>query len=237
VIQRSNSRPAKLDSALKMLRGARADIEAQLPADETFERVIAAFTECAWDNHDVVACSGRSIVSALVKAASWQLEIGKTAFLVPRRNHPLEPAGGLRLVAIQGYKGKLELLKRFNIARSVTAHCVFEHDPHFKVFQGSNPGVEHQVEMQPSKRGKVIGAYAIARLSQTENQVAEISAEEIDGIRRKWSEEFGAGQLEDMLWYPRKTAIHRLVDLLPLKPTTRALLTDDDDEARQAVAA
>jgi phage RecT family recombinase len=218
-VDRNDKKPTGIISLMESPEARRA-ITAMLPEGQTYERVMREFYLAAAENPDILKCEPASIVRAVSRAVSWDLVIGSTAFLVPRKG---------KLCAQQGYRGKIELMVRHRAARMVDAQCVYEKEL-FRYQQGTSPFVEHHPIMDPQKRGELIGAYAYARLSAYEVKIIVLSVEEIDDIRRQYSHQWKSGALGDIPWYALKTAIHRLAKQIPMSPKLSKLLTDDDDE-------
>lgn len=200
---------------------AKAKIMALLPEGQSFERVMQEFYLAAADNPDILQCEPASIVRAVSRAVSWDLVIGTTSFLVPRKG---------KLCAQQGYRGKIELMVRNRAVRLIDAQAVYANE-HFRPQYGTNPSIEHTPIMDPKGRGALIGAYAYAKLSAYEFKIVVISAEEVDEIRQKYSHQWKSGKLDTIPWYALKTAINRLAKQIPMSPKLAKLLADDDEEA------
>ncbi|HEY9467762.1 MAG TPA: recombinase RecT, partial [Vicinamibacterales bacterium] len=193
---------------------ARAAVTAMLPEGQTYDRVMREFYLAAADNPEILKCEPASIVRAVSRAVSWDLVIGTTAFLVPRKG---------KLCAQQGYRGKIELIVRNRAARLVDAQPVYEKE-HFRVRQGTSPSIEHDRIMDPDARGRLVGAYAYARLSAFEVKIVTISAKEVDAIRMKYSHQWKVGKLDEIPWYACKTAINQLAKQIPTSPKLAKLL-------------
>jgi recombination protein RecT len=190
----------------------------------TIERVAAAtYLAIKKDPTGKLAkCDPETIVLAAAKVCQWGLEIGETAHLVPF---------GATATAIADYKGLVELVLRSGAARAVTAHPVFEGEE-FEVELGLNPILRHVPSGTGEKRGRVVGAYAIFRLSFGNVHIQWMPADEIDEIRRKYSKQWKEGPLPG--WYAVKTVIRQGVKLLPKNPKLAAVLRAvEDDEAAE----
>lgn len=201
-----------------------------------FERVMAEVYESIIKNRAILDCAPRSIVPAVARAAEWGLQIGETAYLIPRKLTPFDD-GKPRLAAQHSWHGKIELLLRYKIARRVDAHCIYEHD-HFTYTQGLKPSVDHHPQFVRAKRGALIGAYAWAQQGQSDYKVVVLDREWIEDVRTTWSEKWGTGSLDEIPWYPKKTALNLLSKELPIDPKWDRIFLDDDDvpEAISAAA-
>jgi len=191
---------------------ARALIEPLLAkSGSSFEQVLTETYLAVQKNADLLKCAPESLLSAVARSVSWGLRIGETVHLVPF---------GPRCEAVRDYKGDIELVIWSGAARSIDAQCVYMNEmdatpPRFKLVQGSRPDVMHEPILMPSMRGKLAGAYAVARISQTEQRVVFMSTEEIDAIRLSKSKSWKSGPLDAIPWYARKTVVHQVCKMLP----------------------
>ncbi len=218
---------------------AREAIAVMLPEGQTYERVVREFFLAAADNPKILECEPASIVRAISRAVSWDLVIGVTAFLVPRKTKRTDAAP--KLHAQQGYRGKIELIVRHRAARLVDAQCVYSNET-FRYQQGTSPFIEHHPIMDPKKRGELIGAYAYAKLSAYEVKIIVMSADEVDAIRQQYSQQWNTKwengnqvkiELREIPWYLLARCVHRLAKQIPMSPKVAKLLTDDDDEPEE----
>jgi recombinational DNA repair protein RecT len=151
-----------------------------------FSRVVQETYLAAKENPEILECTQESVVRAVAKAVSWDLAIGETVHLVPF-NVKVSKQGEQdrwekRLKAMQDYKGKIELIVRAGVARSVSAECVYENEL-FQLELGSHPFLRHQPSRDVAGRGKMLGAYAVADLGQRHQPVIKyMPAGEIDAI-------------------------------------------------------
>lgn len=212
--------------------GARAKIEALLPPDTSFQRVMQEVYLAFADNPAIMDCEPASIVRAVAKAVSWNLVIGEGVFLIPRKQRRDDPAPKLR--AEQGYKGKMDLILRARVARAIDAHCVYSKE-HYKCTQGTNVSIEHHPIMDPSGRGTMVGAYAVAILGGYRYMVAEVSRDEIDQLRKKFSQKWKDQPLEELPWYAMKTAVNKLANLLPRSPQLAKALAEDESDRDEEI--
>jgi phage RecT family recombinase len=199
---------------------ARAQIAPFLRPGVSLERVISTIHQVAAENPEILDCTPVSIVMAVGKGVAWDLEFGETVHLVPFNvnlaKKGQQPRWEKRAKAIRDYKGDIELVKRSGAARHVDAKCVYENEV-FRYEEGTHPFIEHHPIMDPTARGKMVGAYAWAMINQrTPIKISVLSAQEIDAIRQKNSKSHKEGPLEP--WYACKTMVHQVTKSLPKNP-------------------
>jgi len=205
---------------------ARARITPMLRGVE-YERVIGEVYLAVGENPDILKCSGESIVRAVARVCSWGLTVGETAHLVPYGN---------KLIAIQDYKGKIELILAAGGARAIDAQVVYEKE-FFEHEEGTNPFVKHIPARRASERGVLVGAYAIADHGPDRKpHIKYMAIEDVDAIRLKCSKQWKQGPCPP--WYAMKTAVHQLAKLLPKNAKLAAVLAKlDEDETDELDAA
>lgn len=219
----------------------RARIVARTPGGANFfDQVLSEIIDAAEENPKIRACEPHSIIRAVCRAVSWGLVIGEGAFLIPRAEKRGEQQ---RLTAMQGYRGKIELIVRHGVALRVDAFPVYENeaavDPKtgkagFEYEQGSSPWIRHQPILDPASRGRLVGAYACATIRwSAPPKLYVMHRTEIDKIRLEYSQKWDKGTLDEHQFYGPKTCVHQLAKQLPMKPKIRALLTDDLDGAEE----
>ncbi len=199
---------------------ARAAIEPMLRPGDSYERIVVEVFHAAANNPDILKCTPQSIVSAVAKAVGTGLVISEGIHLVPY---------GQKLQAIFDYKGRVELIVRAGVARAIDAHCVYANE-RFDYTQGTNPTIEHHPIMDPTKRGAMIGAYAIATLNHYRSQSVVLSTAEIEQVRQQYSKQWKSGELP--YWYAQKTCVHRLAKLLPRNPALAQVIALFEREER-----
>jgi recombinational DNA repair protein RecT len=135
---------------------------------------------------------------------------------------------------VQDYKGKIELIVRAGVARSVSAECVYEHDL-FEMELGSHPFIRHRPSRDVAERGKMLGAYAVADLGQRHQPVIKYMPVGRDRRRfaRSALEAVEDGALKP--WYARKTVVHQLAKVLPKNARLAEVLRafDEDGDSRR----
>ena len=198
---------------------ARNTITPLLPEGVSYERVCREAYFALSDNGDLAQCEPMSFVRAVAKVCAWGLTIGETAHLVPY---------GRKVQAQQDYKGKIELIVWSGAARYLDAQCVYENE-RFDMRQGTAPYIEHTPILSPESRGKMIGAYAVAKLRHGDLKILFMSVEEIEHIRQTYSKTHKKGPLPP--WYAKKTCVHQIAKTLPKSARlAKVLRTLEEDE-------
>jgi recombination protein RecT len=181
-----------------------------------------------------------SVVTALTQCSQLGLEPDNVlgmAYIIPFWNSKKDMYD---VQLIIGYKGFLELARRAGVI-SITATLVYENEK-CDMTMGLNPDIKH-TPLPPDKRGKKIGAYAVATLSNDHKMFEFLWAEEINKGRELSKSAWKSGKdgkkeinessiwvkFEDDMW--KKTAIRRLSKYLPLSGTQKAASVDEAYEA------
>lgn len=205
---------------------------------EKYELVVNEIHILARRKPDILKCTGESIIMAVCDGLRWGLIFGETVHMVPfNEKVKYIDAEGLqqekkewRAHAIIGWKGAIEMVIRSGAARDIDAQCVYENElPTFVIRQGTDPDVQHFPILDPKGRGKLAGAYCIARISSFHKKIVWMSIEEIDAIRKEFSKQHKDGPLKP--WYARKTVVLQMGNRLPRNiKLDRALVAMQADE-------
>ncbi len=163
-------------------------------------------------------CDPTSFVAAVMLSGQLGLEVGPLghAYLIPYK---------AECTFMLGYKGMLELARRSGFITSLTAHVVYEKDKFEYAF-----GLEDKLIHQPclGDAGKVIAAYAVAKLKDGSHQFEVMSKTEIDKIRD------GSPAKGSIPWtkhydeMAKKTVIRRLFKYLPVSIEMQNAIAYDD---------
>jgi len=204
---------------------AKQQIMPLLPVGVALQQVVSEVNRAVAENPDILECTPVSIVMAVSTAVKWDLEIGYTVHLVP-----FTVKGEKRLKALRDYKGDIELVVRSGAARKVDAKCRYEKE-HFIHHEGTTPYIEHHPIGDPAARGKMVGAYAYAKLPHNEIKIAYLSVAEIDEIRRSKSKTWKDGELQP--WYACKTMVHQVTKAIPKNPNLAPILREFEREEKE----
>src|SRR3990167_2953727 len=130
---------------------------------------------------------------------------------------------------IPGYRGFVSLVRRSGELSTIDADVVYEKDK-FVYTRGTEPRLEH-VPSDDANPGKLVAAYAIARLKDGGFQIKVMRAREIEAIRKRSKAATDGPWVTDYDWMAKKTTIKQLCKLLPVSTETqRALALDDRAE-------
>lgn len=231
--------PAKL-SELMMHERARSIIEPLVPRGVAYETIVQEAMFAIDRNPDLKECKPLSLLRAIGRCAATGLVIGETVHLVPFRQNigtKQNPQYVTNCQRIIDYKGEIELVVRAGGARAIYAEPFFQNEK-FKVEQGTEPRIVHEPIWSPTKRGPMLGAYAVAKINHYDLRIFVMDIAEIERIRKAHSKVCSPEKVPVCPdWYARKTAVHQIVKLLPMNPRMRilsALFEQDETEAEDA---
>lgn len=230
---------------------ARALIQPLLKPGDSFDRVLSEIYLAIKKDPKLEECTGDSLLLSTARILSWGLVIGEGAFLVPF-NVKVKGLNGQKdrwqsvAQAIRGYQGVCQMIISAGGARAIDAKCVYENEitqGRFKYTEGSRPHIDHEPILIKSQRGKLVGAYAKAKLDQSTTIYHWMDVEEIDAIRMKssksWKTEWVDGPngrveqqipLDKIEWYPKKTVILQIAKVLPKSPKLAAVMAQLERE-------
>ncbi|MFL5481117.1 MAG: recombinase RecT [Gemmatimonadaceae bacterium] len=219
-------------SSILLSDDAKRQIIPLLPHGVSLERVVSTIHQVVAENPEILECTPASIIMAVGKGVKQDLEFGETIHLVPfnvKVSKKGEPdRWEKRAKALRDWKGDIELVKGSGAARDVDAQCFYEKE-HFIYHQGTSPFIEHHPIVDPAARGKMLGAYAWALISQRQPmKVVVMSVEEIDKIRQEKSKSWKQGEMPG--WYARKTLIHQITKALPKNRKLAGVIQQFDAE-------
>lgn len=186
-------------------------------------------------------CTNESKLQAVLNISNIGLSLNpasKEAYLIPRWNNvrkikeaSLEP----------GYVGLVKLLTDSGSVTSMLCQLVYENDTFSLDIADNVRPVTHKPVLSKSKRGNILGAYALATLPDGTRQVEWMDIEEINAIREK-SETYVAhlaGKIKSCTWISdhgemcRKTVIKRIYKYLPrskkMEKIDEAVRIDNED--------
>jgi recombination protein RecT len=155
-------------------------------------------------------CEPMSFIAAVMVASQLGLEIGilGSAYLVPFKNMK---KGIVECNFIPGYRGLIDLARRSGNIISISAEIVYEND-FFEFEKGLNEKLVHKPVL--TEKGKMIAAYAVAKLKDGGAQFVVMSKTEIDNVKAKSKSQSGpwVSEFEAMA---QKTVVRRLFKWLP----------------------
>lgn len=192
-------------------------------APETVKREISFGIQAINKSSQLQKCSPESLLQAVLNISNIGLTLNpaaKEAYLIPRYNSFLRT---MEAVLEPGYVGLTKLLTDAGSVKSMLCQVVYENDAFGIDLANNMQPVTHKPQLVKSKRGEIIGFYALATLIDGTRQVEFMDKEEIDGIRER-SETYKAfkeGKIKSCTWVSdytemgRKTVIKRIYKYLP----------------------
>lgn len=186
-------------------------IQNALPSSLLKDRFVKLAMREIVQNDKLMECTPLSLAAAILEAATYGLEISQfgMAYLVPFK---VKDQDLVIARLILGYKGLITLAYRTKRVQQIYAAAVYEKDE-FDYELGLTPNIKHKPFFGlEAERGRLIGAYAVAKMKDVEPQFVVISRQEIKMAR---------DQSKSGLWgkYPdemaKKTAVRRLCKMLP----------------------
>lgn len=209
----------------KNLLSIEAQIAKALPsAGITAERLIRLATTEMSKNPKLATCTKESFLGSVMMAASLGLEVGTLgqAYLIPY---------GSTCTFIIGWQGLVDLMYRSPLVANISANKIHQFDE-FDYEEGANSKLYHKpkcnefgLPLPESKRGDVIGYYAVAKLTNGSTVHIVMSKEDVQDWGRKfsktynnstspWKTDFDAMALKTCVrrlakWVPKATEAHR----------------------------
>jgi len=160
----------------------------------------------------LLECTPDSFLRCCMDAAELKIRIGGVqgrGYLVPRYNKKI---GAMEACFDPGWRGLTDIARRTGQILSIAAHVVFEADK-FEVEFGLHEDIRH-IPCLEANRGKIVAAYAIAKLRDGATQVEVLTKEDLNRIRAVSTSNSGPWfDWEDEM--SRKSAIKRLCKYLP----------------------
>lgn len=164
---------------------------------------------------EISKCTPQSFAAAVVSAALLGLEPGSKhglCYFVRFKD---------QCNLLISYKGKIELARRAGHLISISANVVRKNDQ-FSYDLGTNCYVKHHMPLD-GDRGEIIGAYAAAKLKNGGEQVYILTKSDIEEVKaaattRSPNNKLPATWVKHEEAMIRKTAINRLMSLIPVSP-------------------
>ena len=202
---------------------------AALPKHLTADRFARVALTALTRNPKLQDCTRESLLRCLMDCSALGIEPdGRRAHLIPYKD---------QCTLIIDYKGLIELVRRSGDVAAIRAETVCENDG----FDWENGNITHRIDWRKS-RGEVQAVYAEARLASGETQTAVMTLDEVNGIRDRsqgYSYAVKGGKshpwITDWGEMAKKTALRRLIKLLPLSVEIADAVERDDDRVERDV--
>lgn len=212
-----------------LLEKNKMEIAVALPKHLTIDRMIKVLLLATDRQPDLLKCSQRALVQAMVQCAELGLEPGGVrglVYLIPRKVKGEDLNRDCQVLV--GFRGLIHLAKQSGELLDVEAHVVHEGDI-WQHQKGFNPILRHVPCEAP---GRPLRVYAIAHLRSGLQHAEVMPWAEVEKIR---------GQSQGYQFDPkgsvwalhesemaRKTAVRRLMKYVEISPELEAALARED---------
>lgn len=227
---------------LALLQKYKQSIEVSLPKHLRGERMMRVIVAALTRTPDLLKCEPITVINSVMHLSQLGLEPRPgEAYLIPF-NKNIKIDGQWKAikecVPVIDYRGKAKLARQSGLVKDLTADVVYSKD-HFK-YKITQDGVlfEHEparlrvdketgelIEVPIAERGKMVGAFAIAYLKDSDPHVVFMTRGEISAIRAKsrsadsgpWAQNADGSPKDENDWneQAKKTAVHRLCKMIP----------------------
>lgn len=196
------------------------EIAAALPGNVTPERFVRIAITAVQKTPELVTCERNSVFRALLDcAADGLLPDGRDAAITAFKDRKtggkvavyMPMIGGIRKVA--GYSGW-----------TITADVVYDGDE-FDYWLGENPGLKHKPPKLGTKRGDIVGAYAVAADPSGRKLIEVMDRDEVEHVRTYSRSKDSGPWVNDYPEMCKKTVARRAYKKLPRR--------DLDERARR----
>jgi recombination protein RecT len=214
------------------------------------DRFVTVALHAATSRPDILRATKESIVEAIRDSAMLGLEpVGATgdgAIIVYDEKVKAERPGrhGGTIVVEERvptarfapmYRGLLKLARRSEQIAHIDAHVVYQGDE-IELDLGSNPFVKHYPVLDGSKRGKYVGAYAVAELVNGRRYVEWMTEADIEVVRKTSRAKDAMAWSDFWPEMARKTVLRRLMKRLPLETLAEHALRIENEAEERAIA-
>jgi recombination protein RecT len=228
-IQRREEKPEA--TLVRLLETMKTEIARALPKHVTPDRMARVTLTALRTTKDLAKCTPQSFLACVMTLSQLGLEPSNGlgfAWLIPRKNKKLAT---IECTVIIGYQGLMELARRSGQIRSISATAVYEGDD-YEVRYGLHPDVTHRPNWTaPRTPGKLVGAYAVARVKDSDDPIfVFVPRLEIEAARKRGASGAGVSTPWDTDYEAMalKTAVRRLFRWLP-KSVEMAIASVADD--------
>lgn len=217
----------KGDSIFTLLEKQKTQIERALPKHMSADRLLRVVLTEVRKNPRLGECSPQSLLGALMLSAQLGLEPGPLGqvYYVPFRN---KNTGTSEVTFIIGYRGLIALALRSDKILSIEGHEVCENDEF--AFNYGDGYIKHSYHLQKS-RGKVVGYWAKASLTNGGSVMRVLTLEEVESRRARSKSKDDGPWVTDPIAMGIKTAIRMLCSQLPLTTEVERAIAADETAA------
>jgi recombination protein RecT len=198
------------------------------------DRFVTVALHAATSRPDLPKATRESLVESIRDAAMLGLEpVGATGDGAIVVYHEKRGDSWVDVARFQPmYRGLLKLARRSDQLASIDAHVVYAGDQ-IELDLGSVPSVRHSPALQG--RGKPIGAYAVAELTNGRRYVDWMPIGDIEAVRKVSKADDKGPWVSFWPEMARKTAIRRLMKRLPLETLAEHAMRLESEAEERAV--
>jgi recombination protein RecT len=207
-----------------LLEKWKPQIEQNMARHMDVRRVTKAVLAASYQNPKLFNCSPASLYKSVMDSAQLGVDCSGllgAGYLVPY---------GSTCQFIIGYRGLIDLARRSGQILSIEAHVVYAADKFVAQF-GTDPKIEHEMDMSADRKDDIVAAYAVAKLRDGSTQTEVMTKADIERVR-KISKAGASGPWKDhYAEMARKTVVRRLCKYLPLTAELEAAIMHDNETA------
>lgn len=196
------------------------------------EKFVRMAVTAVQGNQKLMLCDGASFIGCLQRCAELGLRPGsdRGMYLVPRRSK----TGRMQCTGVISYKALCDMARKSGVVQDIRSVVVRTGDK-FKVVEGSDPSIIHEPNILDWD-GEVTHVYGIAWLRDSPRSHFEVlSRAEVEKVRARAPARDEGPWVTDWEAMARKTALRRLVKLLPTCEHIDELLTEEESTAREVI--
>lgn len=194
----------------------------QMPV-ERFQRVaITAINK----NPDLIECSRQSLYNAfMVCAQDGLLPDGQEAAIVKYNSKDGVPTAQYQPMV----KGILKKIRNSGELKSIMATCIYKEDPFRYWVDDDGEHLKHEPDLFAADRGRIIGAYALAKTKDDAIYIKVMTAAEIETVRQSSKAKNATPWTQWWDQMAEKTVIRRLAKRMPMSTDLDDFMRRDDE--------
>lgn len=225
-ITKSEGRPASpVEQLRNQLQAMGAEFVSALPSHikpEKFQRVVMTVVQ---QQPELLTADRRSLLASCTKcAADGLIPDGREAALVTFRTKD-----GPKVQYMPMLAGVLKRMRNSGEIAAINVQVVHERDEFVWSPSDLDAPVQHKVPPFGTDRGKVVGAYAVAKLRDGSLMAEVMDRHEIEKVRAVSRAKDSGPWVQWWDQMARKTVLRRLAKYLPMDAEASAVVRNDDE--------
>jgi recombination protein RecT len=205
-------------------------LKAVLPSHLSPQKQVQVALTAIFRTPKLQECDPLSVANAMIQASELGLDLTPSlgeAYLIPRWNSKARVS---ECTFQPGYRGLVKLARQSGDVLDIQADTVCDADE-FRHGRNPRPYLIHEPAM--SSRGQVVAVYAVAYLRSGIDSHAVMTVEEIEAIRKRSASSGNGPWVTDWSEMAKKTAVRRLVKMLPQSTQLQRAIEADEAEYLQ----